>query len=79
MMQRRRDAAMSETLQLTVTGMTCGGCENAVTRALGRVPGVEAVNASHQAARVEVTFDEHRVTPAILKERIEALGYSVAP
>ena len=61
-----------------VTGMTCGGCENAVTRALQQLPGVESVTASHAANRVAVTFDSARVTRAQLADRIEALGYRVA-
>jgi copper chaperone CopZ len=69
---------MSETLQLTVTGMTCGGCENAVRKTLQQVEGVEDVTASHRASLVGVTFDANKVTRAILKERIEALGYAVA-
>jgi copper chaperone len=70
---------MSQTLQLTVTGMTCGGCEHAVKRALQQIDGVETVTASHSANRVGVTFDTTKVTPALLKERIEMLGYQVAP
>jgi copper chaperone len=69
---------MSETLQLTVTGMTCGGCENAVTRAVRRLDGVEAVTASHVASQVAVTFDGGKVTAGMIRERIEALGYTVA-
>ena len=70
---------MSETLQMTVTGMTCGGCENAVTRSLQRITGVEEVTASHDASMVAVTFDAAKVTPSLIKETIEALGYDVAP
>ena len=70
---------MSQTLQLTVTGMTCGGCENAVKRALQHIDGVEKVTASHSANQVGVTFDTAKVTRGLLKERIEALGYEVAP
>jgi copper chaperone CopZ len=70
---------MSETLQLTVTGMTCGGCENAVTRSLQRITGVEGVTASHDASMVAVTFDAAKVTPLLIRETIEALGYDVAP
>jgi copper chaperone len=69
---------MSQTVQLTVTGMTCGGCENAVKRALQQIDGVEKVTASHSANQVGVTYDGARVTPVLLKERIEALGYEVA-
>jgi copper chaperone len=70
---------MLETLQLTVTGMTCGGCENAVTRALQQIDGVADVSASHAANQVGVVYDAEKVTRAMLKERIEQLGYDVAP
>jgi copper chaperone CopZ len=68
-----------ETLQLTVNGMTCGGCENAVRRAVGKLDGVETVSADHHAGLVGVHFDPERVTPAAIKEEIEALGYTIAP
>ncbi len=70
---------MAESLQLRVAGMTCGGCENAVKRALQQIEGVEDVTASHDAGLVGVRFDAAKVTPAVLKERIELLGYDVAP
>jgi copper chaperone CopZ len=59
--------------------MTCGGCENAVRRTLQQLDGVEDVSASHTAGTVGVRFDPGKVTPLRLKERIEMLGYSVAP
>jgi copper chaperone CopZ len=70
---------MAETLQLTVTGMTCGGCENAVKFSLKQINGVETVTASHKANVVDVTFDETKVTPAAIRTTIEGLGYGVAP
>ena len=70
---------VSETVQLTVTGMTCGGCEAAVTRALAQIDGVEDVSASHAANAVGVIYDPEKVTRAMLRERIEELGYAVAP
>jgi len=69
---------MPETIRLTVTGMTCGGCEAAVGRVLGQLPGVTEVSASHRDARVEVTFDPARTDTAAIRARIEQLGYSVA-
>jgi len=59
--------------------MTCGGCENAVKRTLERLDGVEEVSASHDTGLVGVRFDQDKVTPAVLREQIEGLGYSVAP
>lgn len=70
---------MSEKLRLTVSGMTCGGCEKAVTRTLGQIGGVSVVNASHHAGQVDVTYDERLVTPAMLRTAIEGLGYRVEP
>jgi copper chaperone len=68
-----------ETLQLTVNGMTCGGCENAVTRSVGKLEGVESVSADHHTGLVGVNFDPAKVTAAAIKDEIEAVGYSVAP
>jgi copper chaperone len=68
-----------ERLTLNVTGMTCGGCENAVKRALGRLEGVGEVTASHAEQRVGVSFDPSRVTSDQIKARIAAIGYTVAP
>ena len=64
-------------LTLTVTGMTCGGCENAVKRAVGKMPGVAEVSASHQEQRVTVSYDAAQVTPEAIAAKINALGYRV--
>ncbi len=69
---------MADTLELTVTGMTCGGCENAITRTLTRLDGVSAATAAHKANHVSVTYDPHKVTAADIKARIADLGYAVA-
>ena len=69
---------MMETLTLNVTGMTCGGCENAVKRGLARLDGVGEVIALHADARVVVTFDPNRVSPDEIRTRIGAMGYHVA-
>ena len=59
--------------------MTCGGCENAVKRAVRQIDGVEEVKASHSANEVDVTFDGGKVSPKMIRDRIESLGYSVNP
>ena len=68
---------MQNDLSLTVTGMTCGGCENAVKRALGSLPGVTEVTASHADNQVLLKYDPALVTPAAVTERIQKLGYQV--
>ena len=68
---------MPSTLTLPVQGMTCGGCENAVKRAVGTLPGVAEVTASHRDAQVVVTYDAALVAPADIEAKIGKLGYSV--
>jgi copper chaperone CopZ len=60
-----------------VTGMTCGGCENAVRRAVGRLAGVSEVTASHTEQRVIVSYDDAQVDLAAIKAKIASLGYQV--
>lgn len=68
---------MSETLSLHVTGMTCGGCENAVKKSLMKIDGVESVDASHTRESVAVVYRAGSVTPAQITSAIDALGYTV--
>lgn len=68
-----------EQLILTVTGMTCGGCENAVTRAVSRLDGVSNVTASHSENRVTVDYDATKVNRAKVAEAIDKAGYTVSP
>ena len=70
---------MVERVHFNVTGMTCGGCENAVKRAVGKIAGVTEVSASHTGKSVDVTYDNAGVTPDMIRQRIEALGYQVQP
>jgi copper chaperone CopZ len=68
---------MSTRLTLPVHGMTCGGCENAVKRALGAMPGVAEVTASHRDNQVTVAFDAATVSAADIEAKIGAIGYSI--
>ena len=68
---------MTERLQLRVTGMTCGGCENAVRRAVAKLDGVREVTASHKDERVEVVYEEGRADRTAITKAIEAIGYTV--
>ena len=68
---------MNETLTLKVTGMTCGGCENAVKRAVGQLDGVTEVAASHKAEQVVVTYDAARLGREAIAAKIQRLGYQV--
>ena len=68
---------MADQLTLTVNGMTCGGCENAVKRALSGLSGVSNVTASHRDNRVSLTYEPALVDRATIAKRIEDAGYAV--
>lgn len=57
---------------LTVSGMTCGGCANTVTRILSRVPGVVGAKVDFAAGRATVKGE---APPAELIAAVEAAGY----
>lgn len=48
------EANVAKRTVLSVTGMTCSGCANAVTGILSRVPGVSGVEVDLAAARAVV-------------------------
>ena len=60
--------------QFTVTGMTCGHCEAAVTRAIKQIDGGAQVKIDRASGQVEVQTDSARdaIAKAITEE-----GYTV--
>ncbi len=59
----------------TVTGMSCGGCEENVQSNLTSVEGVEDVEADHESNTVEVDADG--VSADDITAAIEDAGYDV--
>ena len=64
------------TRTFTVSGMHCEGCESSIETGLRRLDGVRDVTADHRAQTVRVSFDERRLDPAHLAERLERIGYA---
>jgi len=69
---------MSTQFTLQVTGMTCGGCEAAVSRAVSRLPGVASVVASHKDGTVTVQLADNPPARDAIVSAIERIGYHVA-
>ncbi|MFD1708181.1 copper chaperone CopZ [Siminovitchia sediminis] len=63
---------------LDVQGMSCGHCKASVEGALKKLDGVKAAEVNLEAGKVDVTYDESKVTVDALKEAIEDQGYDVA-
>lgn len=60
---------------IAVQGMTCGGCEDRVSRSLQQVGGIRAAAADHQAGEVRVIFDPSEVPLETIEQRIRETGY----
>lgn len=69
---------MATEKSVDVRGMDCPACENRLRTALTRLEGVIRTDADHRTGRVNVRFDEGRVSEEDLEERILAAGYEVA-
>lgn len=52
--------AATQTVTLSVPGMTCGACPITVRTALKRVPGVEKVSIEESQKLVTVTYDDSK-------------------
>lgn len=66
-----------QTQTLDVKGMTCGHCKMSVEGALKELEGVERTEVNLETGKVEVAFDESKVTVAAMKEAVEEQGYDV--
>jgi copper chaperone len=64
-----------KTLNLTIEGMSCGHCLNAVNQSLATLPGV-AVK-SVVIGRASVSYDPAAIEPGKISAAVEAAGYHV--
>lgn len=65
------------TLELEITGMSCGHCVNAVKNALKELEGVQVRKVEIGSAAVD--YDPARSSPAAIEGAIEEAGYQVGP
>ncbi|WP_020561531.1 heavy-metal-associated domain-containing protein [Methylosarcina fibrata] len=68
---------MTESVELTVTGMKCGGCETNVKAKLNSIDGVLSVEASSKEKKVSVEFEESKTDLEAIKTAIAEAGFTV--
>lgn len=68
--------AQSTTEDLTVHGMTCGGCAAAVEKALRGVNGVTEVRVNLEAKQARVSFDPALATREQLAAAVVKAGFN---
>lgn len=64
-------------LEMTVTGMTCSGCENTVKNGLKQIDGVVEVQASHKNNKVTIKVEKDKISREEIAQQIETIGYHV--
>ncbi|SDM82021.1 copper chaperone CopZ [Sediminibacillus halophilus] len=62
---------------LNVQGMSCGHCKTAVEGALKNLDGVSTAEVNLEAGKVDVTYDDAKVSFDDMKEAVEEQGYDV--
>lgn len=71
----------TNTVDITVEGMTCNGCAGKVRSALEAVPGIASADVDHATGLVNVHPDGSVATDDLefdIDEAIEQTGYKVA-
>lgn len=66
-----------ETIEISVYGMSCEGCERTIQTAVGKLPGIQEVKASHLDSTVVVKFDKTQSSFDEMKNAITDKGYVV--
>jgi copper chaperone len=59
----------------TISGMSCGGCVNSVTRVLRAVPGIEPLHV--EVGQAKVRIDPGQATVEAARKAIERAGFRV--
>lgn len=64
-----------DNIEFTVTGMTCGNCENHVREEVSEISGVTVVDVSHTAGKLVVT-SEGPLDEAAIIAAVDEAGYT---
>lgn len=67
------------TVTLGVSGMSCGGCVQSITRVLNALAGVKKADVSLEGGTATVTFDPDKVGVEEVKRSIVDAGYEIVP
>jgi copper chaperone CopZ len=62
-------------VELSVQGMTCESCVQAIEHTLGKQPGVSKCEVDLAAGKAIVEYREGEADPAQLAAKVDALGY----
>ena len=76
LVEKTAEPQLTTTQVFGVEGMTCTGCEQAISGRLKKMPGVVEVRASHEAGKAWVALADAGSATSEIVQAIEAVGYS---
>ena len=67
-----------ETMTLKISGMTCMGCVNSVSKVLRAIDGVHSAEVSLDRAQATIVYDSAIAQPAEFRSAIQDAGFETA-
>lgn len=66
-----------QTVEFTIKGMTCSGCEKPVSAQINKLNGIKADSVSYAKSNAVVKFDNSKTTTDQITKAINSTGYTV--
>ena len=67
----------TQNIHLDISGMTCVNCSNGITKVVSKLEGLEEAKVNFSSNAGEFTYDDKKLTPDNLINKIKKLGYGV--
>ncbi len=67
----------TETITISIIGMTCASCVRTIEKAVGNLPGVASVNINFASEKATIRFDKKITSLEDIKRRIREVGYEI--
>ena len=71
------DKSNIQTVEFSISGMTCAGCEEHVTHEVNKLTGILKSTASYENGKAIIDFDNSKTNIAEIETAINGTGYSV--
>jgi len=71
------DHSKLATVEFTISGMTCTGCEGHIESAVSKLPGIALVTASYEKANTIVKYDSLQTSLQQIRDAIGTTGYTI--
>jgi copper chaperone CopZ len=75
--QLKNDATSASKIEVTISGMTCTGCEQTIKTNVTKLEGVSDVKADFKSGKAIVDFDPNLTDTSKIRSAITKSGYKV--